>query len=297
MELLGAPVLGLELWQVLLVLLAGFWAGTINSVIGSGTLVTFPVLVAVGFPPVTAQISNAMGLVAAGFSGVFGYRRELRESRAVLPVLTVASLLGGLLGAGLLIVLPPEVFGVAAPLLILVALAFVVLQPRLQAWVRGRAAAKAAAGEGAREGAGEGAGAGEVDVATPDVPSRPVSPTLWILVFLAGVYGGYFVAAQGVLLMGILGVFLVGGTLVHANGLKTWLSLSVNLIAAASYLLFAFDRIDWTAVLLIAASSLVGGLVGARIGRRISPTVLRAVIVVVGLAGLVTMVLRLVNGG
>ena len=280
-ELLQAPVLGLELWQVVLVLLAGFWAGTINSVIGSGTLVTFPTLVAVGFPPVTAQISNAMGLVAAGFSGVFGYRRELRESRAVLPILTVASLLGGVLGAFLLILLPPEVFGYAAPILIVVALAFVVLQPRLQAWVRRRAAA--------REGA--------ADVEAPALPSRPVSPALWVLVFLAGVYGGYFVAAQGVLLMGILGVFLVGGTLVHANAIKTWLSLAVNLIAAASYLLFAFDRIDWTAVLLIAASSMVGGLVGARIGRRISPTSLRVVIVVVGLAGLVSMVLRLVDGG
>lgn len=279
-DVLGADVLGLELWQVVLVLLAGFWAGTINSVIGSGTLVTFPTLVAVGFPPVTAQISNAIGLVAAGFSGVFGYRRELKESGAVLPVLTVASLLGGVLGAFLLILLPAEVFGVAAPVLIVVALAFVVLQPRLQAWVRRRSAA--------REG-------GVVDV--PARPSRSVSPVLWVLVFLAGVYGGYFVAAQGVLLMGILGVFLVGGTLVHANAIKTWLSLAVNLVAATSYLLFAFDRIDWTAVLLIAASSMVGGLVGARIGRRISPTVLRIVIVVVGLAGLVSMVLRLVDGG
>lgn len=279
-ELLQAPVLGLELWQVLLVLLAGFWAGTINSIIGSGTLVTFPTLVAVGFPPVTAQISNAMGLVAAGFSGVFGYRRELRESRAVVPVLTVASLLGGVLGAFLLILLPPVVFGYAAPILIVVALTFVVLQPRLQAWVRARAAARE----------------GSADLEAPALPGRPVSPTLFALVFLAGVYGGYFVAAQGVLLMGILGVFLVGGTLVHANAIKTWLSLAVNLIAAASYLLFAFERIDWTAVLLIAASSMVGGLVGARIGRRISPVALRIVIVVVGLAGLVSMVLRLVNG-
>ena len=283
-ELLTTDVLGLEAWQVLLVLLAGFWAGTINSVIGSGTLVTFPVLVGVGFPPVTAQISNAMGLVAAGFSGVFGYRRELSQARAVVPALTSASLLGGLAGAGLLIVLPPEVFGVVAPVLIVVALAFVVLQPRLQVWVRSRSARADAGGAAARETVGA------------DVPRGPVTGTLWALVFLAGVYGGYFVAAQGVLLMGILGVFLLGGTLVHANAVKTWLSLSVNLVAAASYLLFASDRIDWTAVALIAASSLVGGSVGARIGRRISPTVLRVVIVVVGLAGLVSMVLRQVNG-
>lgn len=284
MELLGTDVLGLELWQVLLVLLAGFWAGTINSIVGSGTLVTFPVLVAVGFPPVTAQISNAMGLVAAGFSGTFGYRRELRQSMGVVPVLTVASVLGGVIGAFLLTVLPEQVFEIAAPCLILVALAFVVFQPRLNRWVKARRAAAPP----------EGGGQAPVDPAE-DVPRGPVSPLLWALVFGAGVYGGYFVAAQGVLLMGILGVFL-SGLLVHANALKTWLSLCVNLVAAVFYLLFAFDRIDWVAVLLIAASSLLGGSVGARIGRRISPTLLRGVIVAVGLAGLVVMLVRLFQG-
>ncbi len=284
MELLGTDVLGLELWQVLLVLLAGFWAGTINSIVGSGTLVTFPVLVAVGFPPVTAQISNAMGLVAAGFSGTFGYRRELRQSMGVVPVLTVASVLGGVIGAFLLTVLPEQVFEIAAPCLILVALAFVVFQPRLNRWVKARRAAAPP----------EGGGQAPVDPAE-DVPRGPVSPLLWALVFGAGVYGGYFVAAQGVLLMGILGVFL-SGLLVHANAVKTWLSLCVNLVAAVFYLLFAFDRIDWVAVLLIAASSLLGGSVGARIGRRISPTLLRGVIVAVGLAGLVVMLVRLFQG-
>ena len=278
--LLTSQVLGMDLWQVLLVLIAGFWAGTINSIIGSGTLVTFPTLVAVGFPPVTAQVSNAMGLVASGFSGTYGYRRELGQSRALLPRLTLASFLGAVIGAGLLTVLPPAVFGYAAPVLLVMALTIVVLQPRIQAWVRRRSA-----------------DGGRVRGADSPVPVGPASPALWALVFLTGIYGGYFVAAQGVLLMGILGVFLCGGTLVHANGIKTWLSLSVNLIAAVSYLLFAFDRIDWTAVLLIAASSLVGGSVGARIGRRISPTLLRGVIVVVGLAGLTSMILRLVNGG
>ncbi|PNL18000.1 sulfite exporter TauE/SafE family protein [Micrococcus sp. FDAARGOS_333] len=288
MELLTADVLGLELWQVMVVLLAGFWAGTINSIVGSGTLVTFPVLVAVGFPPVTAQISNAMGLVAAGFSGTVGYRRELKQSMAVVPVLTVASLLGGVIGAFLLTVLPERVFEIAAPCLIVVALGFVVFQPRLNRWVKARRAAEQG------EGQPVGAFAGPVDQAD-DVPRGPVSPLLWALVFGAGVYGGYFVAAQGVLLMGILGVFLTG-LLVHANAVKTWLSLCVNLVAAVFYLLFAFDRIDWVAVLLIAASSLVGGSVGARIGRRISPTLLRGVIVAVGLVGLAVMLLRLVQG-
>lgn len=271
--------LGLEWWQVLIVLLAGFWAGTINAVVGSGTLVTFPVLLSVGFPPVTAQISNAMGLVAAGVSGTWGYRRELHQSKEVFPVLTMASLLGGVLGSVLLITLPEKIFGYVAPVLIVVALAFVIFQPKLSAWVNKHRPAP------------------EIDPHSGQlpVPRGPVSPTLWILVFLAGVYGGYFVAAQGVLLMGILGVFLTG-QLVHANAVKTWLSLAVNLIAAANYLIFAFDRIDWTVMLLIAVSSLFGGSVGAKIGRRIKPVLLRGVIVIVGLAGLTNMLYRLFTG-
>ena len=274
-------ILGLEWWQALLVILAGFWAGTINSVVGSGTLVTFPVLVSVGFPPVTAQMSNAIGLVAAGFSGTWGYRRELREVGTIAKKLTWGSLLGGIIGATLLMQLPPTVFDYMAPILIVFAIVFVVFQPRLNAWVRQRRVADG--DEPVRE-----------DIVP--MPSGQVSPMLFFLVFLTGIYGGYFVAAQGVLLMGILGVFMMSGTLVHANAIKTWLSLAVNLIAAAGYVLFAFDRIDWTAVLLIAISSVIGGSVGAHIGRRIKPYVLRIVIVVVGLVGLVSMVLRLING-
>jgi uncharacterized protein len=180
-------------------------------------------------------------------------------------------------------VLPEEVFGVVAPILIVVALGFVVFQPRMSAWVRRRKARRA-----------ELDGAPAVTDA-PDLPTGPVSPLLWLLVFGAGIYGGYFVAAQGVLLLGILGVFM-GGALVHANAVKTYLSLVVNLIAATSYLLFAFDRIDWRAVLLIAVSSMLGASLGAQIGRRIRPFWLRVVIVVVGLAGLAHMVWRLVAG-
>lgn len=274
-------ILGLEWWQALIVLLAGFWAGTINSVVGSGTLVTFPVLVSVGFPPVTAQMSNAIGLVAAGFSGTWGYRRELREAGTIAKKLTGASLIGGIIGATLLMQLPATVFDYAAPALIVFAILFVVFQPRLNAWVKRRRIAD---------------GDEPVNPAISPLPSGQVSPALIILVFLAGIYGGYFVAAQGVLLMGILGVFMTTGTLVHANAIKTWLSLAVNLIAATGYLIFAFDRIDWTAVLLIAVSSLVGGSLGAKIGRRIRPNVLRTVIVVVGLVGLVNMVARILNG-
>ncbi|OMH26314.1 hypothetical protein BKD30_04935 [Tersicoccus phoenicis] len=262
-------------FESVLIALAGLWAGTINTIVGSGTLVTFPVLVALGVPPVTATISNAMGLIPGGAAGALGYRAELKGMGPLVARLLPASLLGGITGATLLLHLPESVFELAAPFLIVIALGFVILQPRLQAWVRARAAAR------------RGADATEVVLHQP--------PALYALVFFAGVYGGYFVAAQGILLVGILGVFMIG-SLQAANAMKNVLVLGVNIIAGISYLIFAFDRIEWWAVLLIAVGSTIGGLVGARIGRRLSPVVLRGVIVVLGLVALVVMIARLVTG-
>ncbi|MBF4995147.1 sulfite exporter TauE/SafE family protein [Arthrobacter gandavensis] len=253
-----------------LVLFAGLWAGTINAVVGSGTLVTFPVLVALGYAPVAATISNAMGLIAGNIAGSWGYRRELAGLGGTLLRLLPASVLGGITGAWLLLHLPEEVFGTIAPFLIVVALLFVVFQPRLQAWVRKRAARNEQHG----------------DVA--EGPARP-SWQLTVLIFLAGIYGGYFVAAQGILLVGILGIFL-HGTLQNANAVKNILVLGVNVVAASSYLLFAFDRIIWPVVALIAVGSLIGGFIGAAVGRRLPPVVLRTVIVLLGLVALWFMV-------
>ncbi|MFZ3414795.1 sulfite exporter TauE/SafE family protein [Arthrobacter sp. 3Tela_A] len=253
-----------------LVLFAGLWAGTINAIVGSGTLVTFPVLVALGYAPVAATISNAMGLVAGNIAGSWGYRRELAGLGGTLLRLLPASILGGITGAWLLLHLPEDVFGTVAPFLIVLALLFVVFQPKLQAWVRARAARNEQAGD------------------VPEGPARP-SWQLTVLIFLAGVYGGYFVAAQGILLVGILGIFL-HGTLQNANAVKNVLVLGVNVVAASSYLLFAFDRIIWPVVALIAVGSLIGGFVGAAVGRRLHPVALRTVIVVLGLVALWIMV-------
>ena len=129
--LLDFSLNGLGLGALLLVLLAGIWAGAINTVVGSGTLVTFPVLVAMGVPPVSATVSNAMGLIAGNFTGAWGYRREIRQVRSILAKLIPASLVGGVIGATLLITLPEEVFGRAAPILIVISLGFVIFQPRL----------------------------------------------------------------------------------------------------------------------------------------------------------------------
>ena len=252
----------MELLSGILVFFAGLWAGTINSVVGSGTLVTFPVLIALGLAPVTASMSNAMGLVAGGAAGAWGYRRELKGRGRQLLKLLPASLLGGITGAWLLLHLPEEVFHYAAPVLIVLALLMVVFQPRLQRWVRNREE-------------------------NPEHALRDKhhGVLLVVLVYLAGVYGGYFVAAQGILLVGILGVFMTG-TIQNANAMKNFLVLGVNLIAATSYVLFAFDRIDWIVVAIIAVSSLIGGLVGSSVGRRLSPPVLRGVIFALGLVAL-----------
>ncbi|WP_411376366.1 sulfite exporter TauE/SafE family protein [Arthrobacter sp. MPF02] len=256
----------MDLLGSIFVSVAGLWAGTINAVVGSGTLVTFPVLIALGITPVVASMSNAMGLVAGGAAGAFGYRRELKGRGRQLLRLLPASLLGGISGAWLLLHLPEEVFHYAAPVLIVLALLMVVFQPRLQAWVRNREENPEHAVRDKRHGI-----------------------LLVVLVYLAGVYGGYFVAAQGILLVGILGVFLTG-TIQNANAMKNILVLGVNLVAAVSYMLFAFDRINWLVVLLIAISSSIGGFLGAKVGRRLSPIVLRSVILVLGLVALGFMV-------
>ncbi|WP_104138596.1 sulfite exporter TauE/SafE family protein [Arthrobacter sp. ZGTC131] len=261
----------MELFSGILVFFAGLWAGTINSVVGSGTLVTFPVLIALGLAPVTASMSNAMGLVAGGAAGAWGYRRELKGRGRQLLKLLPASLLGGISGAWLLLHLPEEVFHYAAPVLIVFALLMVVFQPRLQRWVRNREE-------------------------NPEHALRDKhhSVLLVVLVFLAGVYGGYFVAAQGILLVAILGIFMTG-TIQNANAMKNILVLGVNLIAATSYLLFAFGRINWTVVAIIAVSSLIGGLVGSKVGRRLSPPVLRGVIFALGLVALGFMIANLLQ--
>ena len=269
-------------WQAGLILVAGVWAGLINTIVGSGTLVTFPVLVTMGVPPVTATMSNAMGLIAGNLTGAWNYRAELRGLRGTLLKLLPCSIVGGAIGAGLLMVLPEEVFSYVAPALIVVALFFVVFQPRLQGIVRQRKEAQAQEIADAARAHGD-------EPAQLDPNSLPQPSILYVLVFIAGIYGGYFVAAQGVLLLGILGVFLLA-SMQSANAVKIFLVAEVNIVAAVSYILFSFERIDWWVVVLIAISSSVGSWLGAKVGRRLSPVALRTVIVILGLAALANMV-------
>jgi uncharacterized protein len=240
--------------QALFVFVAGVWAGTINTVVGSGTLITFPVLLAVGLPPVTANVSNTLGLAPGSISGAIGYRAELTGQRPRLVRLGAASLFGGVLGAILLLKLPAGAFKDIVPVLIVLALVLVIVQPRLSR----RFAARA------------------------DGERVAVTPLLWVLVFGTGVYGGYFGAAQGVILVAIMGV-LLDESLQRINAAKNVLAGLVNGVAAIVFILVSRTHVNWLAAGLIAVGSVLGGVIGAKVGRRLSPVALRGVIVVVGL--------------
>ncbi len=235
---------------------AGIVAGTINVVVGSGTLFTFPVLLAFGYPPVVANVSNTVGLVPGSATGAVGYRRELAGQRRRLLPLACASLAGGVVGAILLLSLPASAFKDIVPAFIALALVLIVLQPRLS----GLLAAHRPRG---RERAG---------------------PIATVGVAAGGVYGGYFGAAQGIMLLAILSLAL-DDELQRLNAVKVVLTGLVNLVSGIVFIFAA--HIAWGAAGLIAAGSLLGGVVGARFGRRLSPRVLRGVIVVVGIAAIV----------
>ena len=286
-----------DLVQALVIFAAGVAAGTINTVVGSGTLITFPTLLAFGYPPVLANVSNNIGLVPGVASGVYGYRGELGGQRRRILRLGSASLLGGLLGAILLLVLPQDAFKAIVPALIGIAVVMVLIQPRLAKWVAARQArrqpapvaatvggpAAAAPGTTGDSGAPAGASVAVESQASPE-STAVGGPVIWVLVFAAGIYGGYFGAAQGVLLIGMLGIAL-NDSLQRINAVKNVLAGLVNGIAAVVFILAT--HVDWGAAGLIAAGSIIGGQVGARVGRKLPPWGLRVVIVCVGVAALV----------
>ncbi|HEU4702422.1 MAG TPA: sulfite exporter TauE/SafE family protein [Conexibacter sp.] len=247
--------------EALLVLLAGVWAGAINTLVGSGSLVTFPVLLAVGYPPLTANVSNNLGVVPGSISGAYGYRRELRGQRARLLRFAPASALGGAAGAVLLLALPASAFEAIVPVFVALGVLLVIVQPRINRRLARRRAARVYAHGG--------------------------TPAL-LATGLTGVYGGYFGAAQGVLLLAILGI-AIDDDLQRVNALKVVLAGLVNFVAAVVFVLAA--HIAWGAVALIAAGSALGGQLGARVGRRLPAPALRAVIVIVGLAAIAKLLL------
>lgn len=246
--------------EIVAIAFAGLAAGTINTVVGSGTLITFPVLLAFGYPPVPANVSNTIGLVPGSVSGVIGYRRELAGQWRRILRLGAMSLAGGITGAVLLLVLPSAAFKAIVPVFIAAALVLTLLQPRLTRWLLRR----------------------EIDL------ERHIAVLTPVAVYLTGVYGGYFGAAQGILLLAILGVAL-NQDLQRTNALKNVLAGLTNGVAGV-YFIFA-AHIDWGPAALIAASSIAGAQIGARYGRRLPPTALRAVIVAVGIFAILRLLL------
>jgi uncharacterized membrane protein YfcA len=249
-------------YEVIALLAAGMAAGTINTIVGAGTLITFPTLLFFGYPPLLANVSNTVGLVAGGITGIHGYRRELVGHGAVLRRLMPLSFLGAVTGAILLLWLPASAFDAIVPALIGLSLVLVLLGPRVQAWAAAR---------------------------HPDHDSTGRRLLLMTGVFATGVYGGYFGAAQGVLMVGIMSA-LMTISLQNINGLKNVLSTVVNLVAALTFIIVAPELIDWAVAGLLAVGALAGGYVGARTGRRLSPVMLRGVIMVVGVAAIAKMV-------
>ncbi len=250
----------MSLLEAVLVLLAGVAAGAINVVVGSGTLITFPALLAVGYPPVLANVSNTVGLVPGSLVGAWSYRAELRGRGALLLRAGGVAVAGSLTGGGLLLVLPGAAFEIVVPFLVTLAVLLVAFQPRLN----------------------------RLFAARRDRADPAGGPVLLLGFFGAGVYGGYFGAAQGILLLGLMGVGLAG-TLQEHNAIKNLVAGMVNGVAAALFIVVA--DVAFTPVVLIAIGSTCGGMLGGRYGRRLSPGALRALVVVVGLVALAQLVL------
>jgi uncharacterized protein len=247
-------------WHALAIFAAGIAAGTINTVVGSGTLITFPVLLGFGYAPVTANVSNTVGLVPGSVAGAVGYREELAGQRRRGLPLACASLLGAITGAVLLLSLPASAFKAIVPVFIAIALVLIVAQPRLSSALEHRRRRR---------------------------PHGRAGPLATLGVFASGVYGGYFGAAQGILLISILGLAL-DEDLQRINALKVVLTGLVNFVAGIIFVCVA--HVAWGAAALIAIGSTLGGVIGARAGRRLPAPALRAVIVAVGIVAIVRLV-------
>jgi uncharacterized membrane protein YfcA len=272
--------LELTVLGMILVLGAGVLAGAVNTIVGAGTLITFPLLVALGIPPLTANVSNTVGLVPASVTGAWGYRRELVGRWRTVARMASLSAVGGVVGALLLLIAPADTFTAVVPWLLVLAAALAAAQPRVGAAVRRRAAERAArTAEAAGTGPGAAAATHHVDLST-----RPLTVGLALGIAATGVYGGYFGAAQGVVLLALLGIAWTTD-LQQANGAKNVLAGMANLVSATLFLISG--TVDWRIAALIAVGSAVGGVIGARVGRRIPAPALRTLIVVVALSAAV----------
>lgn len=266
----------MEPLSLVLLLVMGVIAGTINAAVGSGSLLTLPVLLAVGVPPGVAVRTNTIGMVASTVGSVAGFRTEIARDRPQLGPMMVVTVICAIAGSLLLLVVPADALSLVVPILIVVALVLVLTQPRLSRWLSARQQQPTA---------------GDVPRTSPRTsPRSPLrAPALIAPMGAAAVYGGFFTAAQGIIYMGILSVG-TGRSMKDINPIKNLLSLVVNVCAASVYLLahlITGAPIQWWGALAIGIGSLIGGFGGAHLAKRLPDAVLRGVIVVVALAALI----------
>lgn len=237
----------------LLLLLAGFAGGTVNAIAGGATFFTFPAMLAVGIPPVVANASNATALVPASLVAAWTQRRDLADVRRWLLALAALGLVGGVAGAVLLLVTPDRTFMVLVPFLLLIATVLFAASPRLLAWVRARGG--------------------------PHTGGLRLTPWTLLLLALCVVYGGYFGAGLGIMLLAGLGLWGLEDLRV-ANALKNGLSALVNGVAVAIFITQGI--VAWPATLAMMAGAALGGFTGARIARRLPQRLFRAIVIGVG---------------
>ena len=250
----------LSVETIVLLATAGFLAGALNAAAGGGSLISFPALIAVGYPPLTANVTNNIAVAPGYVTGATGYRRELRgQGHRILP-LTVASAIGSLVGVGLILISSQSAFESIVPFLVLAACVLLAFQPAITRRLEEHS--------GDRNRPGSGVLAGQA---------------------LAAVYGGYFSAALGVVVLAILGLAF-DDTLQRLNALKALLQLIIGAVSAVGFALVT--PVAWTAVAVVAPASVVGGEVGARLARRVSDRALRVGIVTYGVACAVWLFVR-----
>lgn len=247
----------MDLTDVLVVLAAGLGAGLVIAAVGAGSLVSFPLLLGIGLTPLVANVCNTVGLVPGGLSGSFGFRRELAGKSQLVRATAATSASGALLGAVLLLVLPATTFERVVPWLVMLAATLIAVQPLVSRRLRRRSAER------------------------PRVSQRALPGPLGGMASLIGVYGGYFGAGQGVILVAFLALGL-DEQLQVINGLKNVAVLSANVTAATVFVVWA--PLDWSVVGVMAIGSVFGGWVGAHVGRRLPPVVFRILVVASGYA-------------
>jgi uncharacterized protein len=255
----------LPLTQLSLVMLAALVGGAMNSIAGGGTLLTFPALVALGIPPINANATSTVALWPGALGSMWGYRGELRGASPWAIGFAMPSLAGGLAGAWLLLRTPPERFAAIVPWLVLGATFLFMAQRPVMRWLASRPNAP-----------------GATPAPSDDAALTARRPPLAILgfQFLVAVYGGYFGAGVGILMLAALG-FMGLGNIHRMNGLKNWGGLCMNAVAA---LMFAFSSlVNWPVALAMAIGAVSGGYLGSRTAQRVPQQAVRGTVVVIGL--------------